>query len=91
MDKLRRAVTAIQKSKPVTTSLEELYSAVENLCSSGRADAVYATLKELVEAHVNDSVAPFLGDALSDKLVFMKRLNECWAAHCSQMVMVGIA
>ena len=28
----------------------------------------------------------FLGESM-DKLVFMKRMNECWSSHCRQMIM----
>ena len=40
VEKLRRAVVAIQKAQSIDTSLEELYAAVENLCSHGFADKV---------------------------------------------------
>lgn len=47
---------------------------------------MYANLKELVEAHVQESVKPFVGESL-DKLIFMKKMNECWSSHCNQMIM----
>ena len=50
--KLKRAVIAIQRAERIDTSLEELYQAVENLCSYGKAEQVYANLRDLVEAHV---------------------------------------
>ena len=53
--KLRRAVVAIQKAERIDTSLEELYQAVENLCNHGKAEQVYANLRDLVEAHVQVS------------------------------------
>ena len=40
-----------------------------------------------MESHVRASVTPFLGESLADKLIFMKRMNECWSAHCRQMIM----
>ncbi len=86
VEKLKRAVTAIQQQRPIDASLEELYGAVENLCVHGFADRVYANLKSLVEHHVQESVKPFLGESL-DKLIFMKRMNECWSSHCRQMIM----
>ena len=87
MDKLRAAVLAIQRAEPISSSLNELYSAVENLCTDGMSETIYATLKELVETHVQESVKPFLGESL-DKLTFMKNMNECWSSHCNQMIMV---
>lgn len=59
---------------------------MENLCSHGMAEEVYAQLKKLIEEHVQESVAPFLGESL-DKLIFMKKMNECWSSHCTQMIM----
>jgi len=87
VDKLKRAVVAIQTSEAIKdVSLEELYQAVEDLCSHGMAERVYANLKSLVELHVQESVKQFLGESM-DKLVFMKRMNECWSSHCRQMIM----
>ena len=37
-DKLKKAVVAIQTATSIDTSLEELYQAVENLCSHGMAE-----------------------------------------------------
>jgi len=86
MEKLKKAVLAIQQAQPVDASLEELYGAVQSLCEHGFAEKAYATLKTLVEEHVQASVEPFTGEAL-DKLTFMKQMNECWSSHCRQMVM----
>ena len=63
VDKLKRAVVAIQTSEAIKdVSLEELYQAVEDLCSHGMAERVYASLKSLVELHVQESVKQFLGE-----------------------------
>ena len=48
LDKLRRAVLAIQTAKRIDSSLEELYGSVENLCGSGAAEKVYTSLKDQV-------------------------------------------
>lgn len=86
VDKLRRAVVAIQTSQPIDVSLEELYQSVENLCSHGMAEQVYSSLRCLIEAHVQEALKQFLGESL-DKLIFMKKMNECWSSHCRQMIM----
>ena len=86
VDKLQNAVKAIQTAQPIDASLEELYQAVEALCSHGMASEVYAQLKALIEAHVQDSLKQFTGESL-DKLIFMKQMNECWSSHCRQMIM----
>ena len=81
VDKLKNAVVAIQTAQPIDASLEELYQAVEALCSHGMAAEVYAHLKALIEAHVQESLKQFLGESL-DKLIFMKKMNESWSSHC---------
>jgi cullin-4 len=47
---------------------------------------VYTSLKELIENHVQEALKQFLGESL-DKLIFMKKMNECWISHCQQMIM----
>ena len=87
VDRLRRAVVAIQQATAIDATLEELYQSVEDLCSHGMAERVYQALKLLVENYVQDCVQQFLGESL-DKLVFMKKMNECWSGHCRQMIMI---
>ena len=48
----------VQRAERIDTSLEELYQAVENLCSHGKAEQVYANLRDLVEAHVQVLFTP---------------------------------
>ena len=43
--KLKEAVLAIQQSRSITYSLEELYQAVENMCNHKMAAQLYANLK----------------------------------------------
>ena len=86
MEKLKNAVVAIQTAQAIDASLEELYQAVEALCSHGMGEEVYAHLRTLIESHVQESLKQFLGESL-DKLIFMKKMNECWSGHCRQMIM----
>jgi len=85
-DKLKKAVVAIQTATSIDTSLEELYQAVENLCSHGMAEQVYCQLRDLVESHTRSMVEQFLGENM-DKLIFMKKMNEAWSGHCQQIIM----
>jgi cullin 4 len=66
--KLREAVIAIQTSKPIAYSLEELYKAVENLCSHKMDIQLYVNLTALIELHVKDNIKQFLGESVG-KLV----------------------
>lgn len=43
-DKLKEAVVAIQTSKSIRYSLEELYQAVENMCNHKMASTLYINL-----------------------------------------------
>lgn len=43
--KLKEAVAAIQNSRPISYCLEELYTAVENMCSYNMAPQLYENLK----------------------------------------------
>ena len=74
VERLRKAVVAIQQATPIDATLEELYQSVENLCSHGMAEKVYQALKVLVEKYVQDCVQQFLGESL-DKLIFMKKMK----------------
>uniref|UniRef100_U5ERJ8 Cullin-4A n=1 Tax=Corethrella appendiculata TaxID=1370023 RepID=U5ERJ8_9DIPT len=86
-EKLREAVIAIQKSKRIEYSLEELYQAVENMCSHKMDSHLYVNLTSLTEVHVKSNIKPFLAESI-DKLVYLKKMNECWQSHCQQMIMI---
>lgn len=66
--KLQEAIVAIQMSTPIIYSLEELYQAVENMCSHKMDSKLYLKLKDLAESHVKCNVDMFVGGSM-DKLV----------------------
>ncbi|PRD26335.1 UNVERIFIED_CONTAM: Cullin-4A [Trichonephila clavipes] len=86
-EKLKNAVIAIQTSKSISTSQEELYQAVENLCSNGMASFLYEGLRSLCEAHIKSNVDQFLPESM-DSVYFLKLMNEFWQDHCRQMIMI---
>lgn len=59
---------AIQTSKPIAYCLEELYQAVENMCSHKMDSQLYVNLTGLAESHVKANIRPFLAERV-DKLV----------------------
>lgn len=59
---------AIQLSTPIVYSLEELYQAVENMCSHKMDSNLYQKLKDLAESHVKRNVEIFVAGSM-DKLV----------------------
>ena len=58
--KLKEAVEAIHNSCSIASSLEELYKAVENLCSHNMSAALYDKLKIVCEEHVKRTIQQFL-------------------------------
>lgn len=85
--KLEEAVLAIQTSRPISTSLEELYNAVENVCSNKMAAELYKNLQGICEAYVRSNVAQFL-ETDFDYQHFLKKLDDCWQSHCRHMIMI---
>uniref|UniRef100_A0AAY4EW48 Cullin-4B n=1 Tax=Denticeps clupeoides TaxID=299321 RepID=A0AAY4EW48_9TELE len=57
--KLRDAVGAIQNSTSIKYNLEELYQAVENLCSYKVSPMLYKQLRQVCEEHVQAQIHQF--------------------------------
>ncbi|NXX17429.1 CUL4A protein, partial [Podargus strigoides] len=93
--KLHEAVEAIQSSVSIKYNLEELYQAVENLCSYKVSATLYKQLRQVCEEHVKAQILQFreypfpkcCTDSL-DSLLFLKKINKCWQDHCRQMIMI---
>ncbi|XP_054510662.1 cullin-4A isoform X3 [Agelaius phoeniceus] len=85
--KLHEAVGAIQSSISIKYNLEELYQAVENLCSHKVSATLYKQLRQVCEEHVKAQILQFREDSL-DSLLFLKKINKCWQDHCRQMIMI---
>ncbi|XP_053163131.1 cullin-4A isoform X2 [Hemicordylus capensis] len=85
--KLHEAVRAIQSSTSIKYNLEELYQAVENVCSYKASPVLYKQLQQVCEDHVKAQILQFRGDSL-DSLLFLKKINKCWQDHCRQMIMI---
>ncbi|NXT98197.1 CUL4A protein, partial [Buphagus erythrorhynchus] len=92
--KLHEAVGAIQSSISIKYNLEELYQAVENLCSYKVSATLYKQLRQVCEEHVKAQILqfreyPFVMHRNSlDSLLFLKKINKCWQDHCRQMIMI---
>uniref|UniRef100_A0A8D2MN48 Cullin 4A n=1 Tax=Zonotrichia albicollis TaxID=44394 RepID=A0A8D2MN48_ZONAL len=92
--KLHEAVRAIQSSISIKYNLEELYQAVENLCSYKVSATLYKQLRQVCEEHVEAQILqfreyPFIMHRNSlDSLLFLKKINKCWQDHCRQMIMI---
>uniref|UniRef100_F6RJJ1 Cullin-4B n=1 Tax=Xenopus tropicalis TaxID=8364 RepID=F6RJJ1_XENTR len=82
--KLKGAVEAIQNSTSIKYNLEELYQAVENLCSYKISANLYKQLRQICEDHIKAQIHQFREDAL-DSVLFLKKIDKCWQDHCRQM------
>ncbi|XP_035525452.1 cullin-4B isoform X1 [Morone saxatilis] len=85
--KLKDAVEAIQNSTSIKYNLEELYQAVENLCSHKISAKLYKQLRAVCEDHIKSQIDQFREDAL-DSVLFLKKIDKCWQDHCRQMIMI---
>ncbi|XP_043983794.1 cullin-4B isoform X1 [Gambusia affinis] len=85
--KLKEAVEAIQNSTSIKYNLEELYQAVENLCSHKISAKLYKQLRTVCEDHIKAQIDQFREDAL-DSVLFLKKIDKCWQDHCRQMIMI---
>ncbi|KAH0512276.1 Cullin-4B [Microtus ochrogaster] len=85
--KLKEAVEAIQNSTSIKYNLEELYQAVENLCSYKISANLYMQLRQICEDHIKAQIHQFREDSL-DGFLFLNKIDECWQNHCRQMIMI---
>ncbi|XP_041697829.2 cullin-4B [Coregonus clupeaformis] len=85
--KLKEAVEAIQNSTSIKYNLEELYQAVENLCSHKISARLYKQLWVVCEDHIKAQIDQFREDVL-DSTLFLKKIDKCWQDHCRQMIMI---
>ena len=60
-ERLYEAVDAIHNSRSISSSLEELYKAVENLCSHDMSMHLYDKLKKVCEDHVKRTIDQLTG------------------------------
>jgi len=72
--KLHEAVIAIHNQRSISSSLEELYKAVENLCSHDMSMNLYDKLKSVCETYVKSTVKQFVGYPFLniDPIVYLK-------------------
>ncbi|XP_064638709.1 cullin-4A-like [Lineus longissimus] len=85
--KLKETVEAIHNRVSIKSSLEELYQAVENMCSHKMSANLYDQLKVVCEKHVKSNTHQFLGETV-DHEQYLKLLATYWKDHCRQMLMI---
>uniref|UniRef100_A0A8C9RB68 Cullin 4A n=1 Tax=Scleropages formosus TaxID=113540 RepID=A0A8C9RB68_SCLFO len=80
--KLEEAVGAIQSSTSIKYNLEELYQAVENLCTYKVSPKLYRQLRQVCEDHVKAQIHQFR------EYLLLVRMERCWQDHCRQTIMI---
>ncbi|NXK24899.1 CUL4B protein, partial [Arenaria interpres] len=83
--KLKEAVEAIQNSTSIKYNLEELYQAVENLCSYKISANLYKQLRQICEDHIKAQIHQFREYPFFFVL-FLKKIDKCWQDHCRIMI-----
>ncbi|GAX74771.1 hypothetical protein CEUSTIGMA_g2218.t1 [Chlamydomonas eustigma] len=86
--KLQEAIQAVHGKKRVSTSLEELYMAVQDMCMHKMADKLYIKLQQECDAHIKVQVEALQTMLQLDAVAFLDRVDVMWRDHCSQMLTI---
>lgn len=86
--KLKHAVVAIFNQQPVATSLEELYRAVEDMCTHKLAPLLYERLHAECDAHIAKQLAELAATPSGDEQLFLGHVERVWSSLCAQLLTV---
>mmetsp|Transcript_26420 Transcript_26420/g.74343 ORF Transcript_26420/g.74343 Transcript_26420/m.74343 type:complete len:737 (+) Transcript_26420:341-2551(+) len=86
--KLKATVLAVHSKQPVSSSLEELYRAVEDMCLHKMADRLYSRLEQVCNAHIDAQLSGLIQDTALEPVLFLEHMSTCWADHCEQMLTI---
>eukprot|EP00884_Botryococcus_braunii_P015978 jgi/Botrbrau1/3063/Bobra.0070s0056.1 len=78
--KLLEAVHAVQKKEPVSSSLEELYQKVEDMCKNNMAAKVYNSLEVECDQHIKAILSDLCRGAASTQEFLQQLCN--FQSHC---------
>lgn len=87
-ERLRDAVSAVQSARSVSCSLEELYTAVENLCVHNLAAKVYPRLQGLCDHHAETMINSLASRSSLEALAFLDHVGRTWERYCSQLLLI---
>lgn len=87
-DKLKDAIAAVHQKRPVACSLEELYTAVENMCVHKMAETLYTKLQGECEGRIAKEIERLQENVVLDPVTFLDRVDAMWQDHCNQMLMI---
>eukprot|EP00887_Chlorella_sp_A99_P004032 scaffold11.g4032.t1 len=85
---LQAAVWAVQGKRAVSSSLEELYRAVEDLCLHKLGAKLYGLLQAECSAHVASLLAELATRTGLAPPAFLAAAQRTWDDHCSQMLLI---
>ncbi len=86
-DCLKEAIYAIQSESAVSTSLEELYRRVEDVCVQGNSEWLYSRLQEECEGHAVRVLGSLANVSQQDER-YLDLLEEKWNRYCSQLILI---
>lgn len=87
-DLLKAAVRAIHTKTLISTSLERLYSAVDNLCAHHKGASLYDRLKVLCDDHIKTEIQKLSNSQTLEGHIFLEHVDSAWTVHCDQMVFI---
>eukprot|EP01060_Flectonema_neradi_P030039 TRINITY_DN4280_c0_g1_i2.p1 TRINITY_DN4280_c0_g1~~TRINITY_DN4280_c0_g1_i2.p1 ORF type:complete len:734 (+),score=144.41 TRINITY_DN4280_c0_g1_i2:125-2203(+) len=85
--KLEMAVHSIHKQEAARHPLEELYTAVNDLCLHGFTDSLYDKLEKTCEDHIKSVFSKLEGKRLSG-VKFLSALSEVWEGTCIELTVI---
>ncbi|GBF89461.1 hypothetical protein Rsub_02033 [Raphidocelis subcapitata] len=86
--RLEDAVDAVHRKRAVACSLEELYRAVEDMCTHKMQDGLYRRLQAACDAHISRALAGLQEQVQLDPVSFLDRADAVWQDYCASMLTV---
>eukprot|EP00191_Tetraselmis_sp_GSL018_P019609 CAMPEP_0177587888 /NCGR_PEP_ID=MMETSP0419_2-20121207/5910_1 /TAXON_ID=582737 /ORGANISM="Tetraselmis sp., Strain GSL018" /LENGTH=773 /DNA_ID=CAMNT_0019078005 /DNA_START=166 /DNA_END=2484 /DNA_ORIENTATION=+ len=87
-EKLKETVHAIHAKQRVSSSREELYRAVEEMCLHKMAPRLYNRLQEVCDEHIGKQLSALREKTALGPVPFLDSMAVCWSDHCEQMFMI---
>ena len=84
---LKTAIAAVAAKQSITTSYEELYRAVENMCIHKMSSSLYAKLQSECANHISTNLQR-LEDQTPDHASFLELVEQSWQEHQSSMITI---
>ncbi|KAI9916986.1 hypothetical protein PsorP6_016819 [Peronosclerospora sorghi] len=86
--RLQAAVGAVHAKKMSTLSREELYRAVEDLCTWKMAARLYTRLEETCAVHIRARVEALVQHTSGEMDFFLEAVHRFWEDHCEDMLVI---